>query len=115
MIVSVPPAPLLAVILVGFMYVALIGLQQQQLLTQQQQRQQLPLPLQQQQQVSPAEPQPLLDDWCQRSRLLVGADGLEKLAAVNVLLVGVGGVGSFAGVCVGGQCCGSLVPSVFPC
>jgi hypothetical protein len=42
---------------------------------------------------------PLLpaDDWLQRSRLLVGADGLAKLASLNVLLVGLGGVGSFAG------------------
>lgn len=37
------------------------------------------------------------DDWLQRSRLLVGADGLVKLSALNVLLVGLGGVGSFAG------------------
>lgn len=71
---------------------------------QQQQQQQLP---QQQQLVQQQQQQPeqssqggsdaLVDDWCQRSRLLVGADGLQKLAAVNVLLVGLGGVGSFAG------------------
>lgn len=36
------------------------------------------------------------DDWLQRSRLLVGADGLAKLSALNLLLVGLGGVGSFA-------------------
>jgi ThiF family len=36
------------------------------------------------------------DDWLQRSRLLVGPEGLEALARLNVLLVGLGGVGSFA-------------------
>lgn len=46
----------------------------------------------------PAAAAEAVDDWCQRSRLLVGADGLQKLSAVNVLLVGLGGVGSFAGM-----------------
>jgi tRNA A37 threonylcarbamoyladenosine dehydratase len=32
----------------------------------------------------------------QRTRLLVGQEGLDRLAALNVLLVGLGGVGSFA-------------------
>jgi hypothetical protein len=41
------------------------------------------------------------DDWCQRSRLLVGDDALQRLAALNVLLVGLGGVGSFVGGCEG--------------
>jgi hypothetical protein len=42
-------------------------------------------------------PSPVTDDWCQRSRLLVGAEGLATLASLNVLLVGLGGVGSFTG------------------
>jgi len=75
--------------------------QQRQQLAQQQQQQQLVQQQQQQQQQPEHSSQggsdALVDDWCQRSRLLVGADGLQKLAAVNVLLVGLGGVGSFAG------------------
>lgn len=35
-------------------------------------------------------------DWLQRTRLLVGDDGLARLAATHVLLVGLGGVGSYA-------------------
>ncbi|KAI8475684.1 MAG: hypothetical protein J3K34DRAFT_517116 [Monoraphidium minutum] len=35
-------------------------------------------------------------DWLQRTRLLVGEEGLAKLAATRVLLVGLGGVGSYA-------------------
>lgn len=73
-----------------------IDWQQQQ---QQEQQQQQSAPEQQQDpsMSSLQEQQPLLDDWCQRSRLLVGADGLARLSALNVLLVGLGGVGSFTG------------------
>ena len=35
-------------------------------------------------------------DWLSRSELLVGKEGLEKLASKHVLIVGLGGVGSFA-------------------
>jgi tRNA A37 threonylcarbamoyladenosine dehydratase len=38
---------------------------------------------------------PLDDDWLQRTRLLVGEEGLARLGATNVLLVGLGGVGSY--------------------
>ncbi|MBL7767284.1 MAG: tRNA threonylcarbamoyladenosine dehydratase [Chitinophagaceae bacterium] len=34
--------------------------------------------------------------WLERTDLLIGADHLEKLQQTNVLLVGLGGVGSFA-------------------
>lgn len=71
----------------------------------QQQQQQASRALQEQQQqqqsveaaAAPADPLLPVDDWTQRSRLLVGAEGLAKLASLNVLLVGLGGVGSFAG------------------
>lgn len=34
--------------------------------------------------------------WLSRSELLLGSDGLDRLAAAHVLVVGLGGVGSFA-------------------
>ncbi len=37
-----------------------------------------------------------MTDWLQRTELLIGADGLHKLKQANVLVVGMGGVGSFA-------------------
>lgn len=37
-----------------------------------------------------------MTDWLQRSELLVKKEGLEKLKNANVLVVGLGGVGSFA-------------------
>ena len=37
-----------------------------------------------------------MSDWLQRTELLIGADGLDKLRRANVLIVGMGGVGSFA-------------------
>jgi tRNA threonylcarbamoyladenosine dehydratase len=36
-------------------------------------------------------------NWLERTELLVGKEGIEKLEQANVLLVGLGGVGSFAG------------------
>lgn len=33
------------------------------------------------------------DDWCARTKLLIGDTGIEKLARTHVLLAGVGGVG----------------------
>jgi len=35
-------------------------------------------------------------DWLERTELLIGNQQLEKLATSNVLIVGLGGVGSFA-------------------
>jgi tRNA A37 threonylcarbamoyladenosine dehydratase len=35
-------------------------------------------------------------DWLQRSELLIKNEGIEKLKNANVLVVGLGGVGSFA-------------------
>lgn len=37
-----------------------------------------------------------MTDWLQRSELLVKTEGLEKLNKANLLVVGLGGVGSFA-------------------
>jgi len=37
-----------------------------------------------------------MSDWLSRTKLLLGADGLNKLRASNVLVVGLGGVGAFA-------------------
>lgn len=37
-----------------------------------------------------------MTDWLQRSELLVKTEGLEKLNKANILVVGLGGVGSFA-------------------
>ena len=37
-----------------------------------------------------------MSDWLSRTELLLGADGLNKLRASNVLVVGLGGVGAFA-------------------
>jgi tRNA A37 threonylcarbamoyladenosine dehydratase len=34
--------------------------------------------------------------WLERTELLIKEDGLEKLIKANVLVVGLGGVGSFA-------------------
>ena len=38
----------------------------------------------------------MVQDWLQRSELLVKKEGLEKLKNASVLVVGLGGVGSFA-------------------
>jgi len=35
-------------------------------------------------------------DWLQRSELLIGAEGLERLRNLHILVIGLGGVGSFA-------------------
>ncbi len=37
-----------------------------------------------------------MTDWLQRSELLIKPEGIEKLKKANVLVVGLGGVGSFA-------------------
>ena len=37
-----------------------------------------------------------MTDWLQRTELLIGSDGLNKLQQAHVLVVGMGGVGSFA-------------------
>lgn len=37
-----------------------------------------------------------MTDWLQRSELLIKAEGLEQLKNANILVVGLGGVGSFA-------------------
>lgn len=34
-------------------------------------------------------------DWRQRTRMLIGADNLEKLKGANIIVLGVGGVGGF--------------------
>jgi tRNA threonylcarbamoyladenosine dehydratase len=36
-------------------------------------------------------------NWLERTELLIGAEAIEKLKNTNILLVGLGGVGSFAG------------------
>lgn len=38
----------------------------------------------------------ITEDWLSRTRLLLGEEALEKLRSSNVLVVGLGGVGSFA-------------------
>lgn len=35
-------------------------------------------------------------NWQERTQIMVGADGLERLRNANVLVAGVGGVGSYA-------------------
>jgi tRNA A37 threonylcarbamoyladenosine dehydratase len=37
-----------------------------------------------------------MTDWLQRTELLIGSDRLNHLKRANVLVVGMGGVGSFA-------------------
>ncbi|MCX6256114.1 MAG: tRNA threonylcarbamoyladenosine dehydratase [Bacteroidia bacterium] len=37
-----------------------------------------------------------MDDWLTRTELILGAEGLKKLKAANVLVVGLGGVGAYA-------------------
>ncbi|MEI6047380.1 MAG: tRNA threonylcarbamoyladenosine dehydratase [Bacteroidota bacterium] len=37
-----------------------------------------------------------MTDWLSRTELLLGEDGLQKLKTANVLVVGLGGVGSYA-------------------
>jgi tRNA A37 threonylcarbamoyladenosine dehydratase len=37
-----------------------------------------------------------VSDWKQRTQLLIGEDGLQKLEQSHVLVVGLGGVGSYA-------------------
>lgn len=37
-----------------------------------------------------------MSDWLERTELLIGEDALEKLKAAKVLVVGLGGVGSYA-------------------
>jgi tRNA A37 threonylcarbamoyladenosine dehydratase len=38
----------------------------------------------------------IMSDWLSRTELLLGEDGLDKLKASNVLIVGLGGVGAYA-------------------
>ena len=38
----------------------------------------------------------IMSDWQERTELLVGAEGLKKLREAHVLIVGLGGVGSYA-------------------
>jgi tRNA A37 threonylcarbamoyladenosine dehydratase len=38
-----------------------------------------------------------MSHWLERSELLVGSDTLNKLANAHVMIVGLGGIGSFAG------------------
>ena len=38
----------------------------------------------------------MLPTWLERTELLVGSDALERLQKAHVLVVGLGGVGSFA-------------------
>jgi tRNA A37 threonylcarbamoyladenosine dehydratase len=37
-----------------------------------------------------------MTDWLRRTELILGSDGLQKLKAANVLVVGLGGVGAYA-------------------
>ena len=37
-----------------------------------------------------------MDSWQQRTALLIGQEGVEKLSQKHVLVVGVGGVGAYA-------------------
>lgn len=37
-----------------------------------------------------------MDNWLDRTSLLIGKEGIEKLKNTNVLIVGIGGVGSYA-------------------
>ncbi|HMX41067.1 MAG TPA: tRNA threonylcarbamoyladenosine dehydratase [Saprospiraceae bacterium] len=39
---------------------------------------------------------PPAPDWLQRTELLIGAEAIERLRRLHVLVIGVGGVGSFA-------------------
>ena len=36
-------------------------------------------------------------DWYERTRMLIGNEAVEKLAQANVIIFGVGGVGSYRG------------------
>lgn len=38
----------------------------------------------------------MIKNWLERTELLINEEGLEKLATANILVVGLGGVGSFA-------------------
>ncbi|NDB36623.1 MAG: tRNA threonylcarbamoyladenosine dehydratase, partial [Flavobacteriia bacterium] len=38
-----------------------------------------------------------MSHWLERSELLIGAEKLSKLAQSHVMIVGLGGIGSFAG------------------
>jgi tRNA A37 threonylcarbamoyladenosine dehydratase len=48
------------------------------------------------------------DDWLQRARLLYGAEGIARLASSHVLIVGLGGVGSFAAEAIARAGVGSI-------
>ncbi|MBQ2499727.1 MAG: ThiF family adenylyltransferase, partial [Bacteroidales bacterium] len=37
-----------------------------------------------------------MEDWKQRTNILIGVEGVEKLAKAHVLVVGLGGVGAYA-------------------
>ena len=38
----------------------------------------------------------MMTDWLTRTELILGDEGLKKLKAANVLVVGLGGVGAYA-------------------
>ena len=37
-----------------------------------------------------------MKNWLERTELLIKSEGIEKLKSANILIVGLGGVGSFA-------------------
>ena len=38
----------------------------------------------------------MIDNWLERTELLLGSEKLSRLRSANVLVVGIGGVGAYA-------------------
>jgi tRNA A37 threonylcarbamoyladenosine dehydratase len=50
----------------------------------------------------------MTSDWLERTKILIGTDGLKKLQSARVLVVGLGGVGAFAAGGGGGAGVGAV-------
>ena len=50
----------------------------------------------------------MLDDWLDRTKMLIGEEGLKNLLSARILVVGLGGVGAYAAEMICRSGAGSL-------
>ena len=56
-----------------------------------------------------------MGNWLERSALLIGEDNIVKLKNAHVLIVGLGGIGSFAGEFIARAGIGTMTTSMVMC